>query len=245
VCVLLTIWVHRRESARSERQAAETRQPLAKDGGFQLILRSPYLRWIALLILLLNVVNTMGGFLLNTLVEQSAVQAAGAGDAFRSERGAFIGEFFGSFYGWQNLLGLLIQMFLVSRIFQYLGVRGAIFVLPCIALGGYTALVLAPVLAVVRYTKLLENATDYSLQNTIRHALYLPTSREAKYKAKATVDTFFVRTGDALQALLVYLGSSAGLAVTGFAIMNVFFAFLWFGIAGAIYREHKKITQQA
>jgi ATP:ADP antiporter, AAA family len=112
-------------------------------------------------------------------------------------------------------------------------------------LGGYTALVLAPVLAVVRYTKLLENATDYSLQNTIRHALYLPTSREAKYKAKATVDTFFVRTGDALQALLVYLGSSAGLAVTGFATMNVFFVFLWFGIAVAIYREHKKITQQA
>jgi AAA family ATP:ADP antiporter len=240
-CILLTIVVHRRESARaSKKKAEEASQPLGKEGGFQLIMKMPYLRWIALLILLLNVVNTMGGFLLNSLVTQEAGKLA------EVEQEPFIRSFFGDFYGWQNLLGLLIQMFVVSRVFKYLGVRGAIFVLPAIALIGYSALAFFPVLALVRVTKLAENATDYSLQNTIRHALYLPTSREAKYKAKAAVDTFFVRTGDALQAGLVYVGTTfLGFAVTGFAVLNVFFVGLWLVMAVAIYREHKKITSQA
>ena len=53
-------------------------------------------------------------------------------------------------------------------------------------------------LAVVRIGKILENSTDYSIQNTIRQALFLPTSREAKYKAKAAIDTFCTRLGDVL-----------------------------------------------
>mgnify|MGYP000057750016 CR=1 FL=1 len=31
--------------------------------------------------------------------------------------------------------------------------------------------------------KTAENATDYSLQNTVRQILFLPTTREQKYKA--------------------------------------------------------------
>jgi AAA family ATP:ADP antiporter len=145
---------------------------------------------------------------------------------------------------WQNLLGLLIQLFLVSRIFKWIGVRGAMFVLPCIALGGYALLAAIPTLAIVRLTKLAENSTDYSLQNTVRHALFLPTSREAKYKAKAAVDTFFVRTGDAIQALLVYGGVQIGLTMGGFAAMNVAFALAWLGLAVLVFREHKKLSAE-
>ena len=42
-------------------------------------------------------------------------------------------------------------------------------------------------LAVLRLAKTAENATDYSLQNTIRQALFLPTTREEKYNAKQAV----------------------------------------------------------
>ena len=63
-------------------------------------------------------------------------------------------------------------------------------------------------LAVVRWVKIAENATDYSLQNTVRNVLFLPTSREQKYKAKQAIDSFFVRAGDVLSALLVFVGTS-------------------------------------
>ena len=92
-----------------------------------------------------------------------------------------------------------------------MGVRGALFVLPVIALINYSIIAVAPLLAVVRIGKILENSTDYSIQNTLRQALFLPTTREAKYKAKAAIDTFFTRTGDVVSAGFVGLGQVVGL----------------------------------
>ena len=90
-----------------------------------------------------------------------------------------------------------------------------------VALGGYTLLAVAPVLAMIRGVKIAENATDYSIQNTTRQALFLPTSREAKYKAKQVVDAFFWRAGDVLSAVLVFLGSQVlALAPRNFAIYS-------------------------
>jgi len=245
VCILLAIAVHRRESGRAVgRKSEEAEKPLGKEGGFQLIIGSPYLRWIALMILLLNVVNTLGGTLLNMFNEQEAAKAVGEAAGLSDQRGAWAGVFISDLFMWQNLLGLLIQLFLVSRIFKWIGVRGAMFVLPCIALGGYAMLAAMPVLAVVRLAKIVENATDYSLQNTVRHALFLPTTREAKYKAKAAVDTFFVRTGDALQGLIVYVGVHVGLSLSGFATLNVVFVAAWLAIAVLVFREHKKVSAE-
>ena len=144
---------------------------------------------------------------------------------------------------WVNLVSFLIQALLVSRIIQKLGVRAALFVMPIVAFGAY-GIIGAGSFALVRTAKVAENSTDYSLQNTVRQALFLPTDRAVKYKAKAAIDTFFVRTGDTLQALLVYVGVSAGLAVSGFAAMNVGFTLVWLVIAVLIFREHKKLSAQ-
>ena len=35
--------------------------------------------------------------------------------------------------------------------------------------------------------------------------LFLPTTREEKYKAKQAIDTFFVRAGDVLSAVTVFV----------------------------------------
>ena len=245
VCVLLTLWVNGREAGRSQLgEAKQSEKPLGKEGGFELVMKSPYLRSIAFLILFLNLVNTTGGYMLNSLVESTANSQVAAGVIAEAERRAFMGEFIGGVYSWVNLLGLLIQMFLVSRIFKFLGVRGALFILPCIALGGYSLLVAMPLLQIVRIVKIAENSTDYSLMNTIRAALYLPTSREAKYKAKQAIDTFFVRLGDMLQAGIVFSGVHLGFGIRQFALVNVCFVAAWLFTAVIIYREHKKISAE-
>ena len=86
--------------------------------------------------------------------------------------------------------------------------------------------------------KVLESSTDYSIQNTARHALFLPTSREAKYKAKAAIDTFFWRAGDMLQAGVVFGGTQLAFGVSQFATLNIVFVMFWLLIVGLIYREH-------
>jgi hypothetical protein len=70
----------------------------------------------------------------------------------------------------------------------------------------YGMLAFLPILRAVRIGKILENSTDYSLQNTARQALFLPTSREAKFKAKQVIDAFCWRAGDVLQAVVVFVG---------------------------------------
>ena len=109
----------------------------------------------------------------------------------------------------------------------------------------YAALAFFPLLQVVRISKISENATDYSLYNTVRNVLFLPTTREQKYKGKQVTDTIFVRSGDVLSAGLVYVGLNWFLFdVQDFARLNVFLATIWIGVAFWVGRENKKMVER-
>jgi len=151
-------------------------------------------------------VNTIGEFLLGKLVVAEASRTIAEGAAAGLTKSQLIGIFYGDFFGWVNLVSFLVQLFIVSRVFKRIGVRGALFILPLVAFVSYGVLILLPALAAVRIGKIVENSTDYSLQNTSRQALFLPTSREAKYKAKQAIDSFCWRAGDVLQAVIVFIG---------------------------------------
>jgi len=225
----------------AEPHQAET-TPLGPEGGFELIARDRYLLWIAVLIVLLNVVNTTGGYVLNRLIVTEATTRFGTGANAVVASRQFVTAFSGSITAAVNLVGLLLQLFATARVIRFLGVRGALFVLPVIALINYSVIAVAPILAVVRVGKILENSTDYSIQNTLRQALFLPTSREAKYKAKAAIDTFFTRVGDIVSAGAVYVGQVAVLATSTFAVLNVFLTVVWLLVAREIAREHRQRT---
>ena len=240
-CAALTKWINLRQvrlQEPSRRQQAE--QPLSKEGGFQLIFRDRYLLLIAVLVVLLNIVNSSGEFLLSKLVVGEAARAFPDAVRMAAERQRYIGEFYGSYFAWFNVTGLILQMFFVSRIFKAIGPGGSLFVGPWIALVGYSVILVAPILPLVRVLKILDNSTDYSIQNTAGQALFLPTSREAKYKAKAAIDAFFKRFGDVLQGGIVYLGTSLGFRVPAFAALNLGFTLIWFVIAAALSREYRR-----
>ena len=147
---------------------------------------------------------------------------------------------------WQNVLSMVIQFFLVSRIFKYLGIGGALFVMPMISLTSYGLFAFAPVLAFIRLTKIAENATDYSLQNTVRRALFLPTSREAKYKALQAVETFFWRAGDMLSGVVTFvLIQWLAMSVRGFALVNLAIVLVWLALAASLARENRRLTAEA
>jgi AAA family ATP:ADP antiporter len=247
-CVLMvalgtTLIVNARESRHRPAEAPSVaNETLGPQGGFELIFQDRYLLWIAVLIVLLNIVNTTGGYVLNRLIVAEAVARFGTSAAAVPESRQFVTAFSGSITAMVNLLGLLLQLFATSRVIHLMGVRGALFVLPAIALTNYAVIVVAPLLAVVRVGKILENSVDYSIQNTLRQALFLPTTREAKYKAKAAIDTFFTRTGDVASAGAVYVGQVVGLTTAAFAGINVVLTVAWLWVASRIAREHRKRT---
>ena len=71
-----------------------------------------------------------------------AIQGTGAELAAARER--FIGETYSHLFSTVNLLGFLLQMFVVSRVFKYLGVGKALFIHPLVAGVGYLLMLRAP-----------------------------------------------------------------------------------------------------
>ena len=147
---------------------------------YLVVIGNRYLLAIAVLILLLNWVNASGEYILGSVVRETAQSMIEHGTLAPKDVRVFIGGFYADYFQVVNLLGMLLQLFVVSRIVRFVGVPVAICILPVIAFGSYLMAALYPVLAALRWVKTTENSIDYSLQNTINHMLYLPTTREEK-----------------------------------------------------------------
>jgi AAA family ATP:ADP antiporter len=220
-------------------------EPLDKTGAYKLLFQSKYLLLIAFLLFLLNWVNTTGEYILGRTVSNAAIEAVTSGKSGGLTEGQYIGKFYADFFTIVNLVGVLTQLFIVSRILKFLGVKIALLVLPVIAFGGYFIMAFFPLLSAIRWAKTVENSTDYSLQNTVRQVLFLPTTREEKYKAKQAIDTLFVRAGDVLSALVVYLGTTYfAFQIKQFALFNICLVFVWIIISIFIGIEYKKLVNK-
>jgi len=252
VCILLSRHIHHRE-VRAAREAPSgppgsqatgpsiQEQPLRPGGGFRLVFSSRFLLYIALMIGIYNFINASGEYIISDVSTKVALKAIESGTAGGLTMVELSGKFFAEYQFLGNMLALVIQLFLVSRIFKWVGVGGALLFLPVIALGGYGWISFGALLVVVKWVKALENGTDYSLMNTAKAALFLVTSREEKYKAKAAIDTFFVRGGDALASLAVFVGTTyLALAIEKYAIINVVMVGFWLVLCVLIIREYKR-----
>lgn len=213
----------------------EVDAPLAASSGFALVLGNRYLRLIAALVVLLNIVNTTGEYIVARLLTAHVAELASVTPNF--DKQAFIGAFSGDYQFWVNVTALMLQAFVTSRLIKFRGLQGVLLALPLIALGGYSLIAAGLGFGVVRWIKTAENATDYSIMNTARQLLWLPTTREEKYKAKQAIDTFFVRAGDVLSAGVVYMGTAIlHLGPDEFAIANVVLTLAWLGVALLLLR---------
>ncbi len=207
-------------------------------GGITLVLTDRYMFLLAMLIVLLNWVNTTGEYILAELVVQYAdSEVAGGSGLAKSE---LIAAFYGRFFFTVNLLTLVFQVFLVARVIRWIGIRGAILVLPLIAILGYGLVVFVPIFSLFQLVKIMENSTDYSLMNTSRHALYLPLSTAQKYEGKTTIEAFFWRFGDLGQAAMIYAGLNwFQFGVSQFAMVNVVLSLAWLAVAWKVGKGYQ------
>lgn len=246
-CALLTQIAHRRESrsvsASHEHAEKKPEAKGARKGAFELVLKNKYLLAIALFSLLFTWVNTNGEYMLGKLFKEDASRAVEQGLIAEADVKERIASGFSRFFLYVNIGTVLLQAFVVSRVIRYGGLKLAFFVFPLIALAEAFAVAILPALWVLRIGKTAENATDYSLNNTVRNMLWLPTTREMKYKAKQAVDTFFVRMGDVSSAVLVFVAAGVlGLSVRAIAISNIVLCALWVLLAIRIVRAYRDLS---
>ncbi len=254
LAMLLTNVINRRvrkgTEGKSLEQRAKQEEVIGGGGGnvFAVVFRTRYLLLMGIMLLLLNWVNTTGEYILGAVVSERMTEAVAAGQAGGATIETLIGRAYARYFAAVNIVGLLLQLFVVSRVVKYLGVKVGIAILPCISLLSYNVLAFFPLLRVVFTAKVAENSVDYSINNTIRNMLFLPCTREQKYSAKQVIDSFFVRLGDVFSALLVFVGTTwLALGTRGFAIANVCLVVVWIAIAIVIGRQYQELvtTKQA
>jgi AAA family ATP:ADP antiporter len=216
--------------------------------GAKLVLVSRFLLLAALVTLFTNWVNTNGENLLFRVIQEAlATQAQTQGVTDERALLEFVRDgttaFYGNFFFWVNICALLLQAFVASRLLKYGGFAAILLILPVIALTSYTVMALLPVLAVVKMMKIAENATDYSLNNTSRHVLWLPVSSAMKFRGKPAIDTLYVRLGDGLAAITVLVGVHVlALATRDFFIFNAMLVICWLVAGVLLVREHKRAS---
>ncbi|RPH55565.1 MAG: translocase, partial [Acidobacteria bacterium] len=245
LAMLLTNVINRRVRQGATKKGVETAaQQEAVIGGsganvFAIVFRTRYLLLMGIMLLVLNWVNATGEYILGAVVRERIAERVATGQAGGATIETLIGQAYARYFAAVNVLGLLLQLFVVSRVVKHLGVKFGIAILPCISLLSYNALAFFPLLGVVFSAKIAENSVDYSINNTIRNMLFLPCTREQKYSAKQVIDSFFVRLGDVFAALLVFVGTTwLTLGPRGFAIANVCLVLVWIALAVVIGRQY-------
>lgn len=238
--------VHALAYALIDRRVSPKEEPMSRPSiapshnGLALVWESPYLRLFAIVIVVISLVNSNSEFLLGNAIETSTPAGALA------DRRAAIGAAYGEFFGNVNLLAILFQTFVASRLARYGGVRATLVALPIIALATSSTMAFGLAFAVFRFTKTIENACDYSITNTARALLWLPTTRDEKYKAKMTIDTVFVRFADLISAALVQLVFVwFGRSPSRFAFLNMALCVLALVLVQRLLAHRARLTHRA
>ncbi len=251
LAMLLTWMTERRGSGQrpGQKGLVEAAAPPAaydRRSSFKVILSSRYLLALALLALLINWVNTNGENILYGMVQEVLRgEYLNQGITDPTEVNRFIKQgttaFYGDLYFWVNLTGLILQAFVVSRLLKYGGIVTILLLTPMVSMLSYGLMAAFPVLGLIRIMKIAENSSNYSVNNTARHVLWLPVPSTVLYKAKTTIDTVFVRLGDGFAALTVMLGTQIfAMGMKDFLLFNAMLACIWILVVLYVFKENKK-----
>ncbi len=220
------------------------------EGPFRLIFRHRYLSATALMIVIFTWVVTSGdnilfGIVQSTLAENLA-DLRNDPEAFRLAMQESTAAFYGDLYFWINVITLILQAFVVSRILSAGGMQALLYTTPFISLAAYASMVFVPFIGLIKALKVAENSSTLSIHNTARHMLWLPTSKEMLYQAKPTVDTLFVRLGDGMAAVTILIGTRIfHLGNVGFVLINIVLVLVWIALSAYLHREHARWNRNA
>ncbi len=173
---------------------------------YKLILRHPYARPLAGLVLSSTMAVTFADYLFKSAV-------------VRYVPGEALGEFFAGVYLLLNALALFVQVVLVGWLLRRLGVHRALVVLPALLIAGSSLLLVGGGLAAALWLKSADGSLRYSLHRTATELLYVPLPDAIRARAKPFIEVACQRGGQALASLLIltpvaFVPQSAFLAVT-------------------------------
>jgi ATP/ADP translocase len=192
--------------------------PIDEDRFGARALANPYVRRVALLVLVSTVALTIVDYAL-----KSAVAAHIAPDD--------LGSFFARFYLILNFVSLAAQVFVVRHVVRALSTTGSLAVLPVlIAVSGAAIAAGGGLLAAVG-AKAIDGGLRHSLNRTAIELLYVPMADRVRSAAKALGDVLAQRGGQALASLAILLAVALDARDAAFGALVTVLAVVWLALA--------------
>ena len=192
--------------------------------GARLVVRSPYLFSIVAVVGLYEIVSTIVDYQFT----QGVVHFLPDLDAQR--------QHFASVWAITNWVSMGVQLLLTSFVMRRFGIGVALVLLPLSILAVSSGFGLGPTLLFASALNTADNGLSYSINQSAKEALYVPTTKEEKYLAKAFIDMFVQRFAKAV-AVGISLGVAAYFpsfeAVRWLSLILVPILLLW--IAAAVF----------
>jgi len=180
--------------------------------------RSPYMLGIALFVLATSMVYTWIYF------TQARIVLATAGSVQQRT------ILFAHIDVWTQIGTLLAQAFVVGRVMRFLGVGTALAMLPLTAWAGFLVLARSPTVAACTLVGAAYRAVQHGFAVPARETLFTVVDREEKYKAKAFLDTFVFRAGDASGAWLETLLAAPGTFALSLLVFPIAMVWVWLSL---------------
>jgi AAA family ATP:ADP antiporter len=201
--------------------------------GLYLVATRPYVLGIFVMVAFYEIVIVMIDFQFKWLAK-----AAYTGDALTN--------FFTTYAICINVVAVLSVLLGSKGITRRLGLGNTLLLLPVMVGASAIIVNMNPVLAVAFGVMVACKSINYSLNQPAKEQLYIPTSKDTKYKAKAWIDMFGIRlskgTASGINTLRPLLG------VATFTIMSLglsaMLIMVWFLAAMFIGKEHRKAIKE-
>jgi AAA family ATP:ADP antiporter len=138
----------------------------------------------------------------------------------------------------------VLQLVVAGHLMKRFGVPVTLTLLPITVALGFIGLALVGSLVALVAFDATFRAVQRAIMRPARETLFTVVSREEKYKAKALIDTFGYRTGDALGAQAEGLLGKLGMALIGLASLAVPLALAWAALGIWLGRAQQRIARQ-
>jgi ATP:ADP antiporter, AAA family len=170
--------VYQLEKKRGEENKSLFKTLKSSIEGLILILKNPYVLGIFSLVLFYEVIIV--------IFDYRVLRAA---DTVNKSAGSLT-AYYALYYLIMNLVGLVISFFGTTPILRLLGARVSLLIFPIVSMGILLTALFFPYAGVFFATLVGLRALNYALNHPTREVLYIPTTKDIKFKAKAWTDAF-------------------------------------------------------
>lgn len=218
-------------------------RPLAQDSkpktnaaieGAKLVFSSRYLLAIAGILGLYEIVSNIVDFQLSATIAKFVV-----GDLEKDAYFGLVGQITG-------ILSIIVQLFLTSFVMKRFGIGVALLFLPISIVSGSLGFLIIPTLIFATLMSASDNSLNYSINQSAKEALYVPTTKDEKYKAKAFIDMFVQRFAKVIAVVLnLAIGVYVGIAnVRWLSIAAIIIIVFWISIVRFAGRKFEELASQ-